>query len=1296
MDLVYQGCNGTFMKLRYLTLLLGLIFVIETAKAQDYSRSISWQTEPKTFVAIDGKVIKQPTFSNAAHSESMLLLPLYKEKIALPATGDLTAQLLNPVYSIATNIDAGSITFIKEQPEVNVALSLIRKRPSASVEILPFRKNAAGQLEKLESFTLRITLTPKPQKRSGSGYAANSVLANGNWYKVAVAADGFYKIDYNFVKNTCNVDPASFNLNTLAIFGNGGGMVPDRNSIARPDDLLENPTMVVDNNGNNKMDDGDYLLFYGQMADAWRYDSASGFYHEKNLYTDRNFYFLTTTQGTGKRVQLAPVDGPANKTVTDFDDHAYRDNDEENMLSSGKRWLGDKMTSFSNSKSFSFNFPNLITSVPVKVVSQIGAKTSKPYGSVTTVSINGQSLINHNDTGINPGDVYPPGSIIYKGIANYNAGGDQLNVAYNFTVSNDPTGTAACYIDYLEIFARRALSMSGSVMAFRSASSIGPGNIAEFQLNNASSDIRIWDITDPGNIQQMSATLNGSQLKFIASTSTLREFVAFNPSATFVTPEFVSNVENQNLHAIGEPDMVIVTYDAFEAPSNELASFHQNETGISVKVVKLSKIYNEFGSGKPDISAIRDFMRMLYDRAGNDTAIMPRYLLLMGDGSFDPKNRVADNQEFVPCYESYESESETASFTSDDFYALLDVNEGGNIAVNGQDMDLAVGRLPIASEQEAWDVVNKIKKYKHPSNAASCVQINNNNSWRNNVTFVADDQDNDTHLDASNYLADLTRTQHPEYNYDKIYLDAYKQVTTPSGDRYPEVNTAIINKINSGTLILNWVGHGGETNWAHERIFNMTEITQLSNKEKLPLFITATCEFSRYDIPERTAGEYLITNANGGAIASITTVRLVYSNANAALNNESFDHMFDLYEGRYPTLGEITMLTKNNVNTDIYNTRKFTLLGDPALQLNYPHYNIKTTTVNNKPIDLPHDSLKALAEVTIKGEVVDDNGNKISGFNGVVYPVVYDKISTLKTLSNDGDSPQRSFDMYKNLLFKGKASVVNGDFSFTFIVPKDINYQFGNGRISYYADNGITDAHGYTNNIIIGGSADSFAADGIGPKVKVYMNDENFAFGGLTNASPILLVKLEDETGINTTGNGIGHDLTAVLDGSAQNMTVLNDYYESELDNYKRGTVKYAYSKLADGKHNLKVKAWDIHNNSSEDYTEFIVASDAKLALTHVYNYPNPFTTHTQFMFEHNRPCEDLNVSVQIYTVSGRLVKNIQQQVHCNGFRTDDIEWDGRDDYGDAIGKGVYVYKLSVRDPEGNTAHKFEKLVLLR
>jgi hypothetical protein len=1275
-------------------LFLAALFISFSAHAQTFERKIDWQTTPKSFSTIEGKTIVQPTFTKAAHSDQLNLLPFYTEIIPLQISGEVSVQILNPVYAISDHLDNASLSFIKETIEPKAELSLLRKQPNASISFLPFRKNASGVIEKLESFTLRLSVVPVPQKRSTNAYATSSALSSGNFYKIATTADGLYKVDYNFLKNTLKVDPNSFNLNTLAIFGNGGGMVPDLNSVSRPDDLLENPTMLVDNNGNNKMDDGDYLLFYGQMPDAWKFNSTSqAFNHEKNLYSDKTFYFLTTNAGTGKRVSVTSTGGVPNKTITDFDERAYHDIDEFNLLSSGKRWVGDKMTGFNNSKSFSFNFPNLISSVPVKFGSKISAVTN--YGSITVVTLNNQNVITHNDGGISPSN-YPAASRVYTATANYNATSDNINVTYTFNVSADPSGTAATYIDWFEMNLKRGLSMSGDAMTFRNISSVGTDNVSTFQLNNASSATKVWDVTSLGNIQEMQGMLNGSQLSFAASTEKLKEFLAFNTNGSFGNPEFIAKVENQNLHAIGQPDMLIVTADEFVSPSNELASFHRSYDNLSVEVVKLSNVYNEFGSGKPDISAIRDFVKMVYDRADADTALMPRYLLLMGDGTYDPKDRVPANNNFLSTYQSIDSDDPLGSYTSDDFFGLLDINEGGDITGGGQLLDIGIGRLTAGSESDAWDMVNKIKNYKKPVVDASCIQISSNNGWRNIISFIGDDEDSNIHLSSSDGLAEQTRALHPEYNYEKIYLDAFKQVSSPAGDRYPDVNTAILNRINAGCLIMNWVGHGGETNWGHERIFNMADIIPLANKEKLPMFITATCDFSRFDLPDRTAGEWLVVNGKGGAIASLTTVRLVFSSGNAILNDAAFDHLFAPYENRYPRLGEIIMLTKNQTVGQGSNTRKFTLLGDPALTLNYPRYDVATTSVNNNPV-LSADTLKALEEVTVKGEVRDDNGNKMTSFTGNVYPVVYDKISTLRTLKNDPQSAIANFLLYKNILFKGKASVTNGDFTFSFIVPKDIDYQFGKGRISYYADNSnYIDAHGYTNDIVIGGSADSFRVDNAGPRLDLYMNDEKFVFGGTTTTDPILLMILSDSSGINTVGNGIGHDLTAILDDNTQNKVVLNDYYESELDNYKRGTVKYPYSKLTEGRHTLKVKAWDVHNNSSEDYTEFIVANDAKLALSHVYNYPNPFTTHTEFMFEHNRCCDDLSISVQIFTISGKLVKSIVAQKQSAGFRVNDIQWDGLDDYGDAIGKGVYVYKLAVRDGEGNSAHKFEKLVVLR
>jgi len=1288
--------NGSILVKRGLGFAGVFFFLINTIAAQNYNRKLNWQAELKRIATIDNTFYDQPTFAEAGHSEALGLLPMYREYIPMAVAGNVKVEVANAVYSPALNVDAKSLQYIESAIVVNAALAMERKKPAAFVEILPFRKSGNGQIEKLESFTLKLTVVPVQNYKAGNAFSASSVLASGTWYKVGVSKDGIYKIDYNFLKNVVKIVPENVSISTLAIFGNGGGMVPDENAVPRADDLLENPTLVVDNNGNNRFDDGDYLLFYGTMADAWRYNSSTKqFSHEKNLYVDQNIYFLTTNRGTGKRVQTAAAPGAPTVTVTQFDERLFHESDEENMLKSGKRWLGDKMTSFSNTKTHSFSLPNLVTSSPVRIVSAVGAKTT--FGSNTQVSVNGQFLLSHPESGIPPSG-YPDGDIPSVKSANFSSSSETITVTHTFNVTNNPTGTASTYIDWIEVFAKRALTLVGSVMNFRSVESVGAGNVSEFRLNNASAETRVWDVTDPGAIYAPSASLSGSQLSVITETATMREFVAFNSNGSFAAPQLVSQVSNQDLHAIGQPRMVIVTPAAFFAPSNELANFHRSYNGYGVEVVDVEKIYNEFGGGKKDISAIRDFMRMLYERAGTDTSKMPRYLLLMGDGSFDPKNRVTGNQEFIPTYQSYESVKTLNTYTSDDFFGLLDPNEGGEIASLAERMDISVGRLPVASESEAWEVVNKIKNYKQPLGAASCVEINNNNSWRNRLTFVADDLDDGglIFMNSANVFADQTRAVYPQYNYDKILLDAYKQVSTPAGARYPDANTAILNRINTGTLVVNYIGHGGETNWASERIFNMSDVLTLNNGNKLPLFITATCEFSRFDLVDRTAGEWLLVNGKGGAIGSLTTVRLVFASANDDLNRQALKFLFLPYEGRFPTMGEIMSTSKNTATFDPVNMRKFTLLGDPALTLNYPQNNVVTTEVNNKPITLNSDTLKALSQVTIRGEVRDYNGNKMTSFNGVVFPVVYDKISTLKTLGNDAAS-FLTFTLFKNLLFKGKASVTNGDFSFTFIVPKDIDYQYGLGRISYYADNGNgVDANGYNEQLVIGGSADSFMADGVGPKINLFMNDRNFVFGGMTDPNPILLAVMEDETGINTTGNGVGHDITAILDENTQNAIILNDYYESALDTFNRGEVKYPFAKLAEGKHTLRVKAWDIHNNSSEEYTEFIVAASAKLALNHVYNYPNPFTTRTQFMFEHNRPCDNLKVVVQIYSVAGKLVKSLQTETFCEGYRVDDITWDGRDDYGDLIGKGVYVYKLQVRDSQGNTAHKFEKLVVLR
>ncbi len=624
---------------------------------------------------------------------------------------------------------------------------------------------------------------------------------------------------------------------------------------------------------------------------------------------------------------------------------------------------------------------------------------------------------------------------------------------------------------------------------------------------------------------------------------------------------------------------------------------------------------------------------------------MPRYLLLFGDASYDVKDRVPSNTNLVPTYQSKTSLHPVSSYATDDYYGLLDANEGDNIASSGQLLDIAIGRLPVKNAQEAAVVVNKIIHY-----ASSSATLGD---WRNRMCFVADDEDNNLHLNqVEDGLTDYLSNHYPSYNLQKVYLDAYQQESTPAGGRYPEVNNAILSQLFKGTMIMNYTGHGGESGWAHEHIFNTEDINKLNNKDKLPLFITATCSFSRYDNPEKDAGgELLLLNPDGGAIALMTTVRIVNAGGNYNLNIKFLENLFEPFNGEIPTFGEVALRAKNAINGGV-NNRNFTLLGDPALRLPYPEHVISIDSINGQLLgSSSSDTIKALQKITISGNLKDKNGVALNNFNGIIYPTIYDKASEVTTLGNDPGSSAKNFSVRNNVIYKGKASVKNGKYSFTFITPKDIAQNFGYGKLSFYADNNIDDAAGFYDSVVVGGLNDSLGEDEAGPEISLFLNDEKFASGGITDESPLLIIKLKDLSGMNTVGAGIGHDLTAVLDDNTKNTIVLNDFYEAALDNYQEGEVEYPLSNLEQGNHSLKVKAWDVYNNSSESYIEFVVAPSEDFAINHVLNYPNPFTTNTDFHFEHNRPGDLLEISLRIYTVSGKLVKTIQTERATQGYR---------------------------------------------
>ncbi|MBL0314952.1 MAG: type IX secretion system sortase PorU [Flavobacteriales bacterium] len=1183
------------------------------------------------------------------------------------------------------------------------------RTPYLIFSLLPLRKTDHSGFERLLSFEIEVQInpTPKPNLRSLT-FAEHSQLATGTWYKIATAKDGVYKIDKNLLTQL-GVNTTTLNPQNINIYGNGGELLPEQNDQPRPDDL-QKCAITIEGESDGVFNDVDFILFYAKGPDSWdlAYDTAEGrsrWVHDKHYYSDSAYYFIRIDDTDPLRIQNAPLaTEAANHTCTTFQDYIYYENDIYNLGQSGREFFGDEFY-LNSSASYNLTIPNMVSSQPAMFETRVAVR-SLDGPSNFTIEAGGTSV----DTSPVTSSEAALANVASVSTVKFSVtpSGNFLTANFLFNKYSNTSGVRG-YIDYIRLNATRSLQMSGSQMKFRDTLSTGPGMITSYELGAATNGMRIWDITDFMHPQVIGYQTSGSAATWKIDNSSLHEYIGFNNSG-FLTPTSIGAVVNQDLHALNDVDLVIIAAPLFKDVANSIAEIHAAE-GHTVVVTGLNEIFNEFSSGTPDVIAVRMLMKMLYDRAAGDINIMPQNLLLIGDGDYQKNKGTASFlNENMMVFESSESLSPAFTYVSDDYFVFLgDDDDGSNLNM----LDAGVGRIPATDLVEAQGYVDKILAYisQNTQQVTTNICVDDQvqsafGSWRNLLTFIADDQDGSgdpteqIHLEDADSLSNIMRRRHPEYDIVKIYMDAYKQESTPGGERYPDGELAIKNRVQNGSLIVSYLGHGGGRGWAHERILDLNSINSWSNKYRLPVFLTATCELARYDDPSfNSAGEQIVMNPDGGAIAMLTTTRIVFAGSNMQLDLAFFDVALEEESISNLNLGKINMLTKNGVALGNSSKPNFSLLGDPMLKMTYPLFNVVTTSINNIDIDNFNDTLKALQEVEIKGFVASSSGNKMTDFNGIIFPTVYDKMTHVYTQNNDfngEDGDVQEYDVFNKNIFKGKASVVNGDFSFRFVVPFDISYTVDTGRVSYYAVSGNIDAHGYCEEFVIGSSLEGAQLNTIGPEIELFMNDTTFVSGGVTDTEPVFVAVLRDENGINTVGNGIGHDLIAVLDSDSQNPIVLNEYYETDLDTYQSGRINYKMPELDEGNHTISLKAWDIHNNSSNSSLDFVVAASSEIALEHVLNYPNPFTTHTEFMFEHNQACVALDVRLQVFTVSGKLVKTIEQKVMQNGFRSDPIAWDGTDDFGDRIGRGVYVYKLEVRNDSGETAEQFEKLVILR
>ena len=1083
----------------------------------------------------------------------------------------------------------------------------------------------------------------------------NSVLSSGNFYKISVENDGVYQLTYSDFQQL-NISTNNLDISSIKVYGNGGGMLPNLNSDFRYSDLQENAIYIYDNNNNGVFNSEDYLLFFGQSSNEWKFDSIQSIFdYSEHLYSDKNYYFVTVDESSpGKRIGEKQNLANFSKTITSFNDFQVHEINSENLIQSGREWYGERF-GIIDKYSFEFNFSNLITSHPINIKTSVAARSLNQ--STFNIKANNNFVANVNVAKI-VYDYATPYAFTGLNSSQFNSTSDQINidVEYNYSENN-----AIGWLNYLQLNSRRALKITNNNLHFRDIQFLYSDEVGKYIISNATSNTQVWDVSDILNVKKLPTNLVGSEISFLDSLSNLKTYYAFN--SVFQKAELIGKIENQNLHNFGsEIEYVIITHPNFLSAANRLAEFHENEDNLVSRVVTPQQIYNEFSSGMQDASAIRDFLRMLYKRPNSQL----KYALLFGDGSYDNKDRVPNNTNYIPTFQSVQSTNPTQSYVTDDYYALLDDSDGDFV---NDLIDIGVGRLPVKNLSEANDMVNKIEDY-YSADALG--------DWRNSVAFVADDgdqKDGNMFMTQANNHANYIDTNFQNINLNKIFLDSYLQESTPGGPRSPQAQNAINRVVDNGSFLVNYTGHGGPLGWSQERILEVDQIKSWDNKNKLPLFMTATCKFSCFDDPGKvSAGEYLLLNDNGGAIALLTTTRLVYAFPNYNLNTNFIDVLFEKYNGENPKLGDLYKQTKVLSGSGA-NTRNFILLGDPAISLSYPKYNITTSSIP--------DTIKALQEVTISGEVRDDNGNILTNFNGVVFPTVYDKEIISVTLGQESCSPM-PFRNQNNIIYKGTASVISGQFSFSFVVPKDIENNYARGKISYYAsENSGDDASGSDDSFVIGGTAENIDYDYTGPEISLYINNRNFSSGGLTNNSPVLLADIIDFSGINTVGNGIGHDITAVLDNNFSNPFILNEYYKSNLNSYSEGVVEFPFENLEDGMHTLTLKVWDVFNNSSESSIDFYVSNDEIISVSEFLNYPNPFTNSTEFYFQLNQSDQLIDVNIDIFSMTGQHIDNLKQSFFNNGFRVGPINWNINNKSGGSVSPGLYIANLSVEMENG-------------
>ncbi|MBN2088017.1 type IX secretion system sortase PorU [candidate division KSB1 bacterium] len=1106
---------------------------------------------------------------------------------------------------------------------------------------------------------------------------STSRLAATSMYKIPIIREGIYQLTGSFLKSK-GINLAQISVNDLKIFNNGGRELPTNLNSTRPDSLIENAIEVIDG-GDNKFDEGDFVLFYGRPVNFFEFDTTAGFFHHySNRYTKENIYWLTWGDGKpGKRIKsTASLSDPTIPLQTAFWDFYFLEDERTNVFHSGSNWFGDYFNPSNPAQAYKILLPGALPESSAQFFIQFFG-ISEYYGRSHqfTISINNKRLANHTFTGIAKMSRYE--TVVEKALLD---GLNTLELKYTTT-----DNFSASFIDWFEIQYQRAFKASSNELFFNAPIQNSPVRyqIADF----TSSDITVYDLSDFANIQKISNTvISNNSVSFADSCDPVlpKRYAAFtskgyHPVTTLQVDE-ASDLRNPTNGA----HYIVVTHKDFKTEAQRLAQHREKNDGLRSIVVDIQDIYDEFAWGLVDAAAIRDFLKFAYDY----WSIRPELVFLFGDGNYDYKNNLGNSYPcWIPPYETNELD-EIASRAMDDWFTYLIGNDEYG--------DMAIGRAPIQSATDARILVDKILKYESHSSYGV---------WKNTFTMLADDEYqkgkeetwNIIHITDAEKLVNYYLPQ--TFDVKKIYLTEYPAVQSASisGIRKPLAGEDLINQINRGSLIVNFIGHGNETVLTDERVLTLSEsIERFDNEERFPFWIAATCAWGRWDMPAaQSMSEQILLMENRGAIGLLTATREAYAPENAALNQQFFYSVFPkdasgkYLHGETRRVGVGLVLAKNRTRSNS-NDQKYHILGDPALKLAIPQYRAAIQT-------LQPDTLKALSKIHLTGVIYRDT-EKWSDFNGRAFITAFD--SKKKKIYLTPSEASIYYELPGSPVFRGSASVRQGEFEMDFIVPKDITYGGSLGRVSVYFANESVDGSGKQDSLVVGGTATSMN-DQEGPEIDVRFKGMNIGDGAVVGPKPVLAINLADSmSGINITGE-IGHKITLMVDEDNDLKRDITEFFVFDENSHLRGSIEFPLASflgtssegfdatvgLKPGEHSVTIKAWDNFNNSAQKTIHFTVINEGEFNISQMINYPNPFATQTAFTFFITHNAE---VKIQVYTVAGRLIRTMTDYADA-GFNYH-YQWDGRDEIGDQVANGIYLYRISAKSLELNPSKTTEEI----